>query len=90
MGRLFYLALKPTLFGPAIEGLEQAGLLSCDRGDAVAWRRVVVEKPFGKDLASSLRHNDAPHDFFRVLLAEQASESGNNTAHAHDRKNDDE
>ena len=53
VGRLFYLALKPTLFGPAIEGLEQAGLLSCDRGDAVAWRRVVVEKPFGRDLPSA-------------------------------------
>ncbi len=53
VGRLFYLALKPSLFGPAIEGLDAAGLVGCDRDDAVAWRRVVVEKPFGRDLASA-------------------------------------
>jgi len=53
VGRLFYLALKPSLFGPSIEGLDAVGLLTCDRDEAVAWRRVVVEKPFGRDLASA-------------------------------------
>ena len=53
VGRLYYLALKPALFGRTVAHLEQAGLLSCARGDAVGWRRVVVEKPFGHDLPSA-------------------------------------
>ncbi|WP_018465983.1 glucose-6-phosphate dehydrogenase [Calidithermus timidus] len=46
---LFYLALPPDLFGPAAEGLGQAGLSD----DAQGFRRLVVEKPFGYDLASA-------------------------------------
>ena len=51
-GRLFYLALMPTLFGPVVEALDRQGLVD---GPATGpgWRRVVVEKPFGKDLASA-------------------------------------
>ncbi|HET7266837.1 MAG TPA: glucose-6-phosphate dehydrogenase [Oleiagrimonas sp.] len=47
---LFYLALPPSLFGPAAEALGDAGMTeSPQRG----WRRLVVEKPFGTDLASA-------------------------------------
>ena len=46
---LFYLALPPALFGPAATALGQAGLAQEDAG----WRRIVVEKPFGNDLASA-------------------------------------
>jgi glucose-6-phosphate 1-dehydrogenase len=42
---LYYLAIPPVLFGPVIEHLHRAGLTH----DA----RVVVEKPFGRDLASA-------------------------------------
>ncbi|WP_062308283.1 glucose-6-phosphate dehydrogenase [Demequina subtropica] len=42
---LHYLAIPPTMFGTVIEGLAQVGL----HRDA----RVVVEKPFGRDLASA-------------------------------------
>ena len=42
---LFYLAIPPSLFGPVAEGLKTAG---CNTGG-----RVVVEKPFGRDLASA-------------------------------------
>lgn len=48
---LFYLAISPSQFGPAVEQLHQAGLL--DRTGASGWQRVVVEKPFGHDLASA-------------------------------------
>ena len=61
-GRVFYLALKPSLFAPVIEGLSAAGMLQCPPGAEEGWRRVVVEKPFGTDLASAVALN-------RVLLA---------------------
>ncbi len=51
--RLFYMALKPQLFGPTIRALSSRGLLTCPRGETNWWRRVVVEKPFGRDLASA-------------------------------------
>ena len=44
-GRVFYLETPPSLFGTVVEGLAGARLL--DRA------RVVVEKPFGRDLASA-------------------------------------
>src|SRR5688572_16849107 len=46
---LFYLAIPPDLFGVVAKGLADAGLTREDRG----WRRVIVEKPFGYDLASA-------------------------------------
>jgi glucose-6-phosphate 1-dehydrogenase len=47
---LFYLAVAPSLFGPIVEQLGAAGLL---REDGHGWRRVIIEKPFGSDLASA-------------------------------------
>lgn len=46
---LFYLALPPPLFGTAAMALGEAGLAQASEG----WRRLVVEKPFGTDLASA-------------------------------------
>ena len=48
-----YLAIPPPLFGPVVEQLAQSG---CAKG-----ARVVVEKPFGEDLASA-------RDLNRILL----------------------
>jgi glucose-6-phosphate 1-dehydrogenase len=42
---VFYLEIPPSLFGPVVQGLADAGL--------TAKARVVVEKPFGHDLASA-------------------------------------
>lgn len=53
VGRLFYLALKPDLFAPVVTCLANEGMLAAPLGETVAWRRVVVEKPFGTDLASA-------------------------------------
>lgn len=53
VGRLFYLALKPALFGSTVEALAAQGMLQCDPLRAEAWRRVVIEKPFGTDLATA-------------------------------------
>ena len=48
---LFYLAISPSQFGAPVEQLHQAGLLQ--RRPATGWQRLVVEKPFGHDLASA-------------------------------------
>jgi glucose-6-phosphate 1-dehydrogenase len=51
-----YLAVPPALFGPIAEGLAAAGLNT--------WGRLVVEKPFGHDLASAQRLNAELHRYF--------------------------
>jgi glucose-6-phosphate 1-dehydrogenase len=51
---LFYLATPPQVFGPVAEALGRNGLLAEDRG----WRRVIIEKPFGRDRASAQALND--------------------------------
>jgi glucose-6-phosphate 1-dehydrogenase len=53
---LFYLAVSPSQFGVVVEQLHQAGLLQREP-PAPTWQRVVVEKPFGHDLASAQRLN---------------------------------
>lgn len=52
--RLFYLATSPTFFPVIVEQLGAAGL---SREDNSHWRRVVIEKPFGHDLASAVDLN---------------------------------
>jgi len=47
---LFYLATTDRFFGPVIEQLGRAGLT---RQSEKAWRRVIIEKPFGHDLPSA-------------------------------------
>jgi glucose-6-phosphate 1-dehydrogenase len=47
---LFYLATPPDAFAPIARELGRTGLL---REESGAWRRLVVEKPFGTDLASA-------------------------------------
>jgi len=52
-GHVYYLALPPWLYPRAIEGLLQAGLAGKAPAGSASFRRVVIEKPFGHDLASS-------------------------------------
>jgi glucose-6-phosphate 1-dehydrogenase len=53
---LFYLAIPPTSFGAVVTGLAASG---CTTG-----ARVVVEKPFGRDLASAQALNTTVRDVF--------------------------
>ncbi len=64
-GRLFYLSLKPALFGETVARLAGAGLLEMSETERVAWRRVVIEKPFGHDLESARALNAALHGAVR-------------------------
>jgi glucose-6-phosphate 1-dehydrogenase len=47
---LFYLAVPAASFGPIVEQLGAAGLTN-QKGSS--WRRIIVEKPFGRDLDSA-------------------------------------
>jgi glucose-6-phosphate 1-dehydrogenase len=51
---IFYLAVSARFFGPIVAGLAGAGLLKESDG---AFRRVVIEKPFGSDLQSATELN---------------------------------
>jgi glucose-6-phosphate 1-dehydrogenase len=53
--RLFYLATPPDAFPTISRELGRAGLL---KEEGAAWRRLIVEKPFGTDLASAKALND--------------------------------
>ncbi|HTH67215.1 MAG TPA: glucose-6-phosphate dehydrogenase [Rhodanobacter sp.] len=53
---LHYLAIPPNLFGVVATGLKQAG--------CAADARIVVEKPFGRDLASAQQLNHTLHQVF--------------------------
>ena len=64
--RLFYLATPPAAFMPIGCGLGQSGLAREENGGA--WRRVVIEKPFGTDLASARKLNEG---LLRVLKEDQ-------------------
>ena len=53
---LYYLAIPPSMFATVVEGLAKSG---CTDGG-----RVIVEKPFGRDLASAQELNRTLHRFF--------------------------
>jgi len=71
---LFYLATPPEAFAPIVGRLGEAGLAHGADGEAPGgggprgWRRVVVEKPFGRDLDSALALN---RELTKVLREEQ-------------------
>ena len=55
--RLYYLAIAPNFFASTIQHLGDANLVSQEEG----WRNVVIEKPFGRDLASAQELDQAVH-----------------------------
>ena len=58
---LFYLALAPGLYEPAISALAAAGLAD----ESAGWRRIVVEKPFGSNLTTARQLNAQVYQVFR-------------------------
>jgi glucose-6-phosphate 1-dehydrogenase len=57
----FYLSIPPKFFPQVVEQLQRSGLADRKEG---AWRRVVIEKPFGRDLKTALELNDTVHRVF--------------------------
>lgn len=54
---LHYMAIPPSMFGAVVEGLAKSG--------CAVNARVVVEKPFGRDLASAQALNKTLHEVFQ-------------------------
>ena len=61
--RLFYLATQPSAFAEIIAQLGRVGMDHERHGGG--WRRVVIEKPFGRDLESAVRLNREVGKVFR-------------------------
>jgi glucose-6-phosphate 1-dehydrogenase len=59
--RVYYLATAPQFYEPVVFALGAHGMASQDRGA----RRIVVEKPFGTDLATAQAINAHIHTVFR-------------------------
>ena len=65
---LFYLSTPPSLAPTIVDGLSAAGLAKEEKG----WARIVVEKPFGRDLASAHALNESiarvfeEHQVYRI------------------------
>ncbi len=60
---LFYLATQPSAFGTIVGQLGRSGLDHERHGGG--WRRIVIEKPFGRDLDSAKRLNREVGKVFR-------------------------
>ena len=72
----FYLSIPPKSFPLVVQQLKRSGLSDPGPADPVSgrrpWRRVVIEKPFGRDLATARELNDIvdgvfpAHSVFRI------------------------
>jgi glucose-6-phosphate 1-dehydrogenase len=66
----FYLSIPPAAFPTVLKQMQRTGM--ADNEKSGGWRRVVVEKPFGHDLASARELNAlvdevfSPNDVFRI------------------------
>ncbi|MBC8170202.1 MAG: glucose-6-phosphate dehydrogenase [Anaerolineae bacterium] len=58
--RLYYLSVAPTLYTVIIANLQKHGMEQENGG----WRRIIIEKPFGTDLASAQALNQATNQVF--------------------------
>src|SRR5580700_6101590 len=60
--RLFYLATPPDIYPVIIEQLDRAGLAKNPNGKS--WTRIIIEKPYGRDLASARKLNETVRKAF--------------------------
>jgi glucose-6-phosphate 1-dehydrogenase len=69
--RIFYMALPPSVYKSTAGMIGQVGL-ALENQNGNGWSRIVVEKPFGKDLKTardldrSLRRDFGEHQIFRI------------------------
>jgi len=57
--RVFYMALPPNVFPRTVTALSEVGL-----NRSAGWTRIVIEKPFGRDLESAKELNSLVHTCF--------------------------
>ena len=60
--RVFYLAIPPSLYKSTAQMLGKAGLSTEDEN---GWARIVVEKPFGRDLDTAIDLDRSLHEHFQ-------------------------
>jgi glucose-6-phosphate 1-dehydrogenase len=58
--RVYYLAVAPAYFQVIVKGLDQSGLSKKNN----SWNRLVIEKPFGKDLQTANQLNNSLLDVY--------------------------
>jgi len=58
--RLFYLATPPDAYPAIVKHLGEAGL----NHNPAGWARIIIEKPFGRDLQSAVALNEEVHQVF--------------------------
>jgi len=58
--RLYYLATAPSFYETVVAFLGAEGMAR----DHTVWRNIIVEKPFGRDLESAQKLNNALHNVF--------------------------
>lgn len=57
---LFYLSTPPGWYSTIVENIGESKMETCPKG----WRRIVVEKPFGRDLHSAMKLDSTLHSVF--------------------------
>ncbi|MBI4764680.1 MAG: glucose-6-phosphate dehydrogenase [Deltaproteobacteria bacterium] len=62
--RIFELAIPPSLYETAARSLGRAGL-GIEYENGRGWARIVVEKPFGRDLETALALDKRLHEYFQ-------------------------
>ena len=60
--KLFYFAIPPTAFGHATSAVH--GVFYLSSGRKSSWLRIIVEKPFGRDLRSCLQLGEEMSSYF--------------------------
>src|SRR5215470_3123496 len=60
--RLFYLSTPPEVYPEIVEQLGRAGLSR--PANSKSWVRIIIEKPFGRDLTTAKELNEIVHNVF--------------------------
>ncbi len=63
--RLYYLATPPSFYADIVARLGEHGLTTTDEHRINGWTRIIIEKPFGRDLASAQDLNNRIHEVFK-------------------------
>ncbi len=61
--RIIYLAVPPSLYQVSVKMIGRAGL-AAEGEDENGWSRIVVEKPFGRDLETAMSLDQSLHEYF--------------------------
>lgn len=64
VGRLFYLAVPPTVYPEVLKQIKHECATFCSNKKDKSWIRVIIEKPFGRDLQSAEELSSQVSDLF--------------------------